>query len=68
MDAPPMLTTTEFATALKVSRKTVHRWVQAGDVRAVKLPGRRVTLRIPQVELDRLLKSADRTAPAETAA
>jgi excisionase family DNA binding protein len=62
MDAPQLLTTTEFADALKVSRRAVQRWVKDGDVRAVKLPGRRSNLRIPQAELDRLLASAELTS------
>jgi excisionase family DNA binding protein len=68
MDAPLLLTTTEFAEALKVSRRAVQRWVKEGDVRAVKLPGRRSNLRIPQAELDRLLASADLATSDEPAA
>jgi excisionase family DNA binding protein len=59
MDALPLLTTTEFADALKVSRRAVQRWVKDGDVKAVRLPGRRSNLRIPEAELDRLLASAE---------
>lgn len=62
MDAPELLTTTQFASALQVSRRAVLRWVHEGHVRAVRLPGRRSNLRIPKAELDRLLASADRTA------
>lgn len=68
MDAPRLLTTTEFADALKVSRRAVQRWVNEGEVRAVRLPGRRSNLRIPQAELDRLLASAGLTTSDEPAA
>jgi excisionase family DNA binding protein len=53
---PALLRPAEAARALDVSLSTIYRAVRAGDVRAVRLAGRkRGGLRIPASEVDRLV-------------
>lgn len=48
------LTPVEFANAMRVSRATVSRWIQRGQLRAIKLGSARSSpLRIPASELAR---------------
>lgn len=51
-DVPALLTVREFAAALRVHHKTVHRWIEAGTVASIR-PGR--DYRIPASELRRVL-------------
>jgi excisionase family DNA binding protein len=46
-----LLTTHEFAEALRISPKTVSGWIRAGKLKAVKVAG---IIRIPREELDKL--------------
>lgn len=46
-----LLTTHEFAEALRISPKTVSAWIRAGKLKAVKFAG---VIRIPKTELDRI--------------
>ena len=48
----------EAAAKLRVSAETLRRWVRAGHLRAIRLPGGAV--RIPQAELDRILMTGER--------
>jgi excisionase family DNA binding protein len=54
------LTIAEAATALDVAPATVRRWANKGRISVIRYPSGR--MRIPQAELDRVLK------PSETAA
>jgi excisionase family DNA binding protein len=46
-----LLTTHEFAEALRISPKTVSAWIRAGKLKSVKFAG---VIRIPREELDKL--------------
>jgi excisionase family DNA binding protein len=50
-----LLTTAEAARMLRVSQKTIGRWVRLGQLPAVRLPSGQ--LRIKRAEVDRLLAS-----------
>ena len=47
---------TEVAEVLRVSPRTVQRWIVSGDVKAMKLPSGRY--RIPRSEVERLSRPA----------
>lgn len=49
-----LLTTAEVAERLRVSRMTVSRWVRAGQIRAIRLPGGRA-LRFHPADVDAIL-------------
>lgn len=49
-----LLTTAEVAQMLRVSQKTISRWVRLGDLQAIRLP--RGQLRIRRSEVERLLR------------
>ncbi len=51
--APALMTTTEVATALRITRQTVRNRVADGTLRAVRLGD---VIRIPATELDRVLE------------
>ena len=57
-DRPDLLTTTEAAKMLRVSRNTVARYVRLGQLPAVKLPGTRGRVRIPREAVEKLLARA----------
>jgi excisionase family DNA binding protein len=50
-----LLTVPEVATQLRITPKTVRRWLRAGKLRGVRLGGKRVGWRIPQGEVNRLV-------------
>ncbi len=50
---PTFYTVTEVAKLLRVGRSTVVRWIQLGQLKAVKLPSG--VYRVPKSEVDRLL-------------
>lgn len=65
------LTVAEVAADLRVSPRTILRWVEAGDLVALRLPGGR--LRIPETALaawttERMTTAATRTLTAADAA
>jgi excisionase family DNA binding protein len=65
--APDLITVAEFMAALRVSRSTALRWIDAGEVQSARLPGG--NYRIPRSELNRLLAGlAEPPASADTAA
>lgn len=49
-NANDLLTTAEVADQYRVSTMTVRRWVQAGDLEAIRLPGRQLRFRRSAVE------------------
>jgi putative resolvase len=49
-----LLTTAEAAKMLKVSQKTIDRWVRLGHLRAVRLPTGRY--RVSRAEIERMLR------------
>ena len=51
-----LLTVLEVATQLRITPKTVRRWLRAGKLRGVRLGGKKVGWRIPQGEVDRLVR------------
>lgn len=51
---PAMLTVSQTASLLQVSRSTIWRWIDAGTLHASKIPGSRTT-RIPRTEIDRVM-------------
>jgi excisionase family DNA binding protein len=53
-----LLTTSEAAAMLRVSRGTVARYVRLGELPAVRLPGKRSRIRIPRAAVEKLLSQA----------
>lgn len=51
---PALLTVSQTASLMQVSRSTIWRWIDAGTLHASKLPGTRTT-RIARTEIDRLM-------------
>ena len=51
-----LLTLRQTAEILNVSTRTLLRWIEAGKIRAVRLPSGRI--RIPQTEIERILRGA----------
>jgi excisionase family DNA binding protein len=45
----------EIADKLKVSTKTVYRWIEGGKIKAVKVGGKGGVLRIPESEIQAIL-------------
>lgn len=56
MTEPKYLTVAEVAARLRVSTRTVHRWIRAGTIAAIPLPGgqERRMWRIEEAEVERL--------------
>ena len=54
-----LLTITEVAKELKVSRRTIKRWVQAGSLNAIRLSPHIV--RIEEQEIERFKRGGNRT-------
>lgn len=60
VQSPPMLTVSEVAVRLRVSKSTVYRWIHDGDLSAVRhgkqwsrgQEGRGGAIRIPRSEVD----------------
>lgn len=48
-DRETLLTPEQVADRLQVSRKTVYRWISAGDLPALKLGGRTIRVSWPDV-------------------
>jgi len=48
-----LLTTAEAAKMLKVSQKTIDRWIRLGQLRAVRLPSGRY--RVSRAEIEKML-------------
>ena len=48
----------EAAEILQVTTETIRRWVRAGKLAVVRLPGGHI--RVPQAEIDRILMSGER--------
>ena len=53
---PPLLTATEVADQLQVTTATVRNLIRAGQLPAIKLPGRRGVYRIPATALNALVQ------------
>ena len=53
---PDLLTPAEVAELLRVSKRTVLRWVETGELRAFRFGPR--LLRIPRSEVERFLRKA----------
>jgi excisionase family DNA binding protein len=60
---PALLTTSEVAKRLKVHPATVRRWVEAGSLSAITLPGGKQR-RFREADVDKLLAGFD--APSTT--
>lgn len=45
-----LLTINEVAGMMKVSPRTVRRWVEAGELRVIRLPGRTIRFRLDDVQ------------------
>jgi excisionase family DNA binding protein len=58
------LTVKEVAEKLKVSKRTIHNWIDEGVIRAVKLRDG-LAVRIPASEVERIIKEALETPPKE---
>ena len=54
-----LLTIRAVAERLRVDVSTVRRWILGGKLEAIELPqlGNRITYRVPQSELNRILKT-----------
>lgn len=50
-----LLTVLEVATQLRITPKTVRRWLREGKLHGVRLGGKKVGWRITQGEVDRLV-------------
>ena len=62
MSLPRLLTVSEVAETLRVSRKTLYRYLERGLIHGQKVGGE---WRIPASELDRILREGLRTDPRE---
>lgn len=61
----PVAEPERVAGRLAVSPQTVRRWIRQGDLRALKLGGRRnATVRVPEDALDDLTATSDVSAPS----
>lgn len=56
---PPFLTVREVAQRMRVSDKTVRKWIGQGRLRGVKISNRG-GWRIPEVEVERLIAELSR--------
>jgi excisionase family DNA binding protein len=63
-----LLTPHEVCQALRISRQTLGRMVDRGDIAGIRLGGPRRSLRIPAGELERILNPLQRKRPAATTA
>ena len=54
-DDTKLLTVPEVATQLRITPKTVHRWLREGKLQGVRLGGKNVGWRIAQGDVDRLV-------------
>lgn len=63
-----LLTSAEVATAYRVTTTTVRRWVAAGELEAIRLPGGRLRFRRADVERIAQPVAADGAAPSSGAA
>jgi excisionase family DNA binding protein len=59
-----LLTVKEVAEKLKVSKRTIHNWIDEGVIRAVKLRDG-LAVRIPLSEVERIIKEALEISPKE---
>jgi excisionase family DNA binding protein len=55
-----LYTPQEAAEMLRVTRKTIYNWIEAGSIHAIKLPGSGV--RISQSEIMRILSAVIKAA------
>jgi excisionase family DNA binding protein len=60
---PRFLTVGQAAAALGVSDPTIRRWVKDGHLVAVQIGGADGVLRIPDTELERLVREAREAPP-----
>jgi excisionase family DNA binding protein len=52
-----LMTTTEIAAALHVTRQTVTRWIRDGHLHVISIKvGKRITYRVPEREFRRFLR------------
>jgi len=51
-----ILTVREAAARLKLNPETIRRWIKSGRIRAVSLGSDRAGFRIPESEIDRVLR------------
>jgi excisionase family DNA binding protein len=56
----PLLTVRQVAQRLQVSEKTVRRWITTGRIKRASQITVRSGWRIPQSEVDRLLRESER--------
>lgn len=62
MEDDPLLTLTEAAGQLGVTKKTIYRWVKSGVLDVISLPsGKRPTYRIRESMIETMIMVADRT-------
>lgn len=62
-DAAELLTVQEAATALRVTDRTVQRYIQQGHLKGARLPGGRL-LRVSRADVEALAKAVDFIAVA----
>ncbi len=75
IQSPPMLTVSEVARRLRVSKSTVYRWIHDGEMKAIRhgkqwsrgQEGRGGAIRIPLVEVDDRLGGYGVPAESEAA-
>jgi len=56
MDEERMLTVPEVVERLRVHPQTIREWLRAGKIKGVRLGGTKIGWRIPESEIQRLLK------------
>lgn len=56
MDEERMLTVPEVVELLRVHPQTIREWLRVGKIKGVRLGGTKVGWRIPESEIQRLLK------------
>ena len=56
MDEKRMLTVAEVVERLRVHPQTIREWLRTGKLQGVRLGGTKVGWRIPESEIQRLLK------------
>jgi excisionase family DNA binding protein len=52
------LTVAQVAERLEIGQETVRRWIKSGKLHAVNLGGTKLGYRIPESEIERLLREA----------
>jgi excisionase family DNA binding protein len=55
-----LLKVSEVATRLRVRQETVRRWISEGTIRGTMVGGRRSGYRIPESEVERILRGEPR--------